>query len=134
MSFRTINPATGELVKEFALDSDEQVFAKLASADKRYREDWKFRPVAQRAEVVASAAQILREKRDEYVKYLTLEMGKVTRFGYMEVDLVADILDYYAKNAERFLAPQSLPDEPGATVVAEPIGVLLAIEPWNFTY
>jgi succinate-semialdehyde dehydrogenase/glutarate-semialdehyde dehydrogenase len=134
MSFRTINPATGEFVKEFPLQSDEQVFAALEIADRRYREDWKFRPVAERAKIVARAAQILREKRDEYVKYLTLEMGKVTRFGYMEVDLVADILDYYAKNAERFLAPQPLPDEPGATVVAEPIGVLFAIEPWNFPY
>ncbi|MEV0074119.1 MULTISPECIES: NAD-dependent succinate-semialdehyde dehydrogenase [unclassified Amycolatopsis] len=134
MSFTTINPATGEFVKEFPLQSDEQVFSALETADKRYREDWKFQPVAERARIVGRAAQILREKRDEYAKYLTLEMGKVTRFAYVEVDLVADILDYYAENGEQFLAPQSLPDEPGATVVTEPIGVILAIEPWNFPY
>lgn len=134
MSFATVNPATGELVKEFPLQSDEEVFAALETADKRYREDWKFRPAAERARIVARAAQILRERRDEYVDHLTLEMGKVTRFGYLEVDLVADILDYYAQNGERFLAAEELPDEPGATVVAEPIGVILAIEPWNFPY
>lgn len=134
MTFRTINPATGELVKEFPLQSDEEVFKALDAADKRYREDWKFRPVAERARVVGRAARILREKRDEYVKYPTLEMGKVTRFGYFEVDLVADILDYYAENGERLLAEQSLPGEPGATLVTEPVGVILAIEPWNFPY
>ncbi|SFS92013.1 Aldehyde dehydrogenase family protein [Streptomyces sp. ok210] len=90
MSFRTINLATGEFVKEFPLQSDDEVFAALDTAARLYREDWKFRPVAERARIVARAAEVLREKRDEYVEYLTLEMGKVTRFGYFEVDLVAD--------------------------------------------
>jgi succinate-semialdehyde dehydrogenase/glutarate-semialdehyde dehydrogenase len=134
MSFETINPATGELVKEFPLQSDDEVITALDTADRLYREDWKFRPIAERARVVARAAEILREKRDEYVEYLTLEMGKVTRFGYFEVDLVADILDYYAEHGEQFLAEQELPGEPGAKLIAEPIGVILAIEPWNFPY
>jgi succinate-semialdehyde dehydrogenase/glutarate-semialdehyde dehydrogenase len=134
MSFRTINPATGEAGRAFPFQSDEEIFAALATADRRYREDWRHRPVAERARIVARAAQILREKRDEYQQLLTLEMGKVTRFGYFEVDLTADILDYYAKHAEEFLAAQPLPDVPGAVVTAEPIGVILAIEPWNFPY
>jgi succinate-semialdehyde dehydrogenase / glutarate-semialdehyde dehydrogenase len=134
MSFRTTNPTTGEFVKEFPFQTNEELFAALTTADKRYREDWRHRPIAERAQVLSRAAKILREKRDEYQKLLTLEMGKVTRFGYFEVDLTADILDYYANNAEKFLAAQVLPDAPGATVVAEPIGVILAIEPWNFPY
>lgn len=134
MSFRTINPATGELVREFPLQSDDEVFAALAQADRRYHDDWKKRSVAERAKIVSRAAQILRGKRDEYAKYPTLEMGKVTRFSYLEVDLVADILDYYARNGEEFLKPQPVPGEPGATLTAEPIGVILAIEPWNFPY
>jgi succinate-semialdehyde dehydrogenase/glutarate-semialdehyde dehydrogenase len=56
------------------------------------------------------------------------------RFGHFEVDLVADILDYYAQHGEEFLAEQSLPGEPGAKLITEPIGVILAIEPWNFPY
>jgi succinate-semialdehyde dehydrogenase/glutarate-semialdehyde dehydrogenase len=134
MSFRTINPATGEVVKEFPLQSDQQVFAALSNADKRYHEDWKRRSVAERAQIVGRAARILREKRDEYARYPTLEMGKVVRLSYLEVDFVADILNYYAKLGEKLLEPQPLPGEPGATVVAEPIGVILAIEPWNFPY
>lgn len=134
MSFRTTNPTTGEVVQEFPFQTDEALAAALAIADRRYQDDWRHRPVAARAQIVARAAQILREKRDEYQQLLTLEMGKVTRFGYFEVDLTADILEYYAKNAETFLAPQTLPDVPDATVTAEPIGVILAIEPWNFPY
>jgi len=129
MNFRTVNPATGKVVKEFPLQSDEQVFTALSQADKRYREDWKRRPVAERARIVGRAAAILREKRDEYASYATLEMGKIARFGYLEIDLVADILDYYATNGEKFLAPQPVPGEPAATVVHEPVGVILAIEP-----
>ncbi|MGW1297216.1 NAD-dependent succinate-semialdehyde dehydrogenase [Streptomyces sp. NPDC002533] len=134
MVFQTINPATGEFVKEFPLQSNEEVFAALDTADRLYREDWKFRPVAERARIVARAAEILREKHDEYRDLLTLEMGKVTRFGDFEVDLVADILDYYAQHAEEFLAEQELPGEPDAKLVTEPIGVILAIEPWNFPF
>lgn len=132
--FRTIDPTTGKLVAEFPRLSDEQVFAALEIADRRYHDDWKHRSVAERARIVGRAAQILREKRDEYARYPTLEMGKVVGQSYGEIDLVADILDYYAKHGERFLAPQSLLDEPGATLISEPIGVILAVEPWNFPY
>lgn len=134
MSFQTVNPATGELVKEFPLMTDGEVFKALETAHARYHEDWKLRPVAERAKIVARAAEILREKRDEYATYPTLEMGKVTFFSYLEVDLVADILDYYATNGEEFLKPRPIPGEPGATLTSEPIGVILAIEPWNFPY
>ncbi|BCQ30195.1 hypothetical protein NK8_83860 (plasmid) [Caballeronia sp. NK8] len=79
--------------------------------------------MAERARIVARAAKILREKRDEYATLPTLEMGKVTRFSYLEVDLVADILDYYAQNGEAFLKAQPVPGEPDATILAEPIGV-----------
>jgi len=134
MSFQSINPATGEPVKEFPLQSDAEVFSALEKADNTYRKDWRLRSVADRIAIIARAARILREKRDEYATYPTLEMGKVTRFSYMEIDLVADILDYYAKNGERLLAAQELPGEPGSMLLSEPIGVILAIEPWNFPY
>ncbi|WP_336335692.1 aldehyde dehydrogenase family protein [Pseudomonas putida] len=134
MSFQAINPATGEAGPVFPFISDQQAFAALQTAHACFQDDWRQRPVAERARIVGRAAQILRDKREEYQRYLTLEMGKVTRFAYMEVDLAADILDYYARNGERFLAPRDLPDAPGASVVCEPIGTLLAIEPWNFPY
>ncbi len=132
--FISINPATGETVQEFPLQPDEEVLSALATADQRYHQDWSSRPVAERARIVGRAASILREKRDEYAQYPIVEMGKVARFSYAEIDLVADILEYYAQHGEGFLMPRTLPGEPGATLHAEPIGVILAIEPWNFPY
>ncbi|SDD79607.1 aldehyde dehydrogenase family protein [Glycomyces harbinensis] len=134
MGFSTINPNTGELLKEFPMQADEEVFAALGTADRRFRGDWRYRPVAERARIVGRAAEILREQRDEYAQYPVLEMGKIARFSYFEVDLVADILAYYAEHGERLLAEQAIPGEPGAVLVSEPIGPILAIEPWNFPF
>ncbi|MGI5186871.1 NAD-dependent succinate-semialdehyde dehydrogenase [Promicromonospora sp. CA-289599] len=134
MSFSTINPTTGELVREFPLQTDAEIFEALSVADRVYREDWHLRPVSERAEIVGRAAKILRERRDEYAALPVLEMGKIQRFSDFEIDLVADILEYYATHGERLLAEHPLPDEPGASLVAEPVGVVLAIEPWNFPF
>ncbi|HDR9872873.1 TPA: NAD-dependent succinate-semialdehyde dehydrogenase [Burkholderia cenocepacia] len=134
MSFQTLNPATGELVRKFDYISDSEVSTALDTAEKCYQQDWKYRPVAERAKVVRRAAELLRENADEYAGYLTLEMGKLIAQAQFEVGLSADILEYYADNAETFLKPQPLPGAPGSVVVTEPIGVLVGIEPWNFPY
>jgi succinate-semialdehyde dehydrogenase/glutarate-semialdehyde dehydrogenase len=134
MAYRTLNPATGKVIKEFPYQTEAEVAAALTNAENCYLQDWKLRPVAERARIVARAADILREKRDEYAAYMVLEMGKLIDQAYYEVDISATILEYYARHGEAFLAPKALPDAPGATLVTEPIGVLLAIEPWNFPY
>ncbi|APR35940.1 aldehyde dehydrogenase family protein [Paraburkholderia sp. SOS3] len=134
MGFRTVNPATGELLKEFPFQTDEEIRMALHVAHERYHRDWKHRPVTQRAQFVARAGEILRTKRDEYARLLTLEMGKVIGQAYYEVDLAADILAYYGKHAGTFLQPRAVPDVPDAVIITEPIGALLAIEPWNFPY
>jgi NAD-dependent aldehyde dehydrogenases len=134
MSYRTTNPTTGKVTKEYPFQSDAEILSALKVANDRYFNDWKFRPVAERATFVARAAKLLRERREEYARLITMEMGKVISQAYFEVDFTADILEYYAKNGEAFLAPRDLPDAPGATVVTEPLGVILAIEPWNFPY
>jgi len=134
VAYQTINPATGEILKEFSMQSDADIFAALKIADDRYHSDWRFRPIGERARFVARAAELLRERREDYARLITTEMGKVISQAYYEVDFTADILDYYAKHAEAFLTPQELPDAAGASVVTEPLGVLLAVEPWNFPY
>lgn len=134
MAIRSTNPATGEVMKDFAYQSDVELFAALAVADDCYREDWKLRPVAERAQFVNAAAEVLRRRRHEYARLLTEEMGKVIGQAYYEVDLTADILSYYALHAEEILEDRPLADAPGSTLVTEPLGVLLAIEPWNFPY
>jgi succinate-semialdehyde dehydrogenase/glutarate-semialdehyde dehydrogenase len=134
MSYETLNPATGEVIKTFAEISDAEVFAALKTADDRYHKDWKFRPVTERAKIIGRAAAILRERAEEYAGYITLEMGKLIDQSRYEVELSAAILDYYATHAEDFLKPQPLPEAPGSVVVTEPFGVIVAVEPWNYPY
>ncbi len=137
MSFATVNPYTGEHLKTFASATPEQVVAAIDTADRAFQ-SWKQTSFAQRAGIMQKAADLLRAQRDDYAKLLTLEMGKVIGEARAEVDLSADIFEYYAKHAERLLAPEKLPvadpAEGDAVLVHEPLGVLLAIEPWNFPY
>jgi succinate-semialdehyde dehydrogenase / glutarate-semialdehyde dehydrogenase len=99
-----------------------------------YAGDWRHRAVADRARIVKAAAARLRANAAEYAQYVTAEMGKLIGTSEAEVGLSAAILDYYADHAESFLAPQELPESPGAVIETEPIGVILGIEPWNFPY
>jgi len=85
--------------------------------------------------VAAKAAAIMRERVDEFARPVTLEMGKLIAQARGEVLLSADIIDYYAQNAERFLEPHQLTPSSGEAVVeSSPIGVLFGVQPWNFPY
>jgi len=135
MEYQTINPFTEELVKTFPEHTDAQLEEIIARAEAVYENDWRLRTLNERKAVIKKAAAILREKRDEFAKPITLEMGKLFREAQGEVDLSADILDYYADNAGTFLAPRKLKVAQGeAQVESEPMGVLFCVEPWNFPY
>lgn len=134
MKFQTINPATGEFVKEFPTPTDTEVFELLNTAHTRFQQDWKWRPITERIALVKKAGEILKTKKAAFAKLATLEMGKIAKFSELEVDLVIGIFDYYVKNAERMLAPKPIEEEQDAVILSEPFGVLLAIEPWNFPY
>ncbi len=85
--------------------------------------------------MIARAADIMRERKDEFAHPMTLEMGKLIGQARDEVDLSADILDYYAENAEHFLAPQRLTPSSGeAKIESSSLGVLFGVQPWNFPY
>ncbi len=135
MAYQTINPYSEKLLKSFKEHTDAQLEAILAKAEETYENDWSLRSLAARKAIVKKAASILREKHDEFAKPITLEMGKLFREAKGEVELSADILDYYADNAERFLAPEKLKVTEGeAFLENEPLGVLFCVEPWNFPY
>ena len=135
VAYQTINPYTENLVKSFAEHTDAQLEAIIAKAEQTYAKDWSLRPLAARKAIVKKAASILREKLDEFAKPITLEMGKLFTEAQGEVQLSADILEYYADNAEKFLAPRKLKvDEGEATIENEPLGVLFCVETWNFPY
>ena len=134
MQYQSINPATEEVVKTFPSISDADLEAVVGQAHACYQNDWAQRSVAERARVIGAAAAILKEKAEEYAGYVTLEMGKLSTAAMAEIRLSVGILEYYAKNAEAFLAPRSIPGFPNAAVQMRPLGALLAIEPWNFPY
>ena len=134
MTYQTTNPATGKVVKTYPDISDQDLERAITDAQNAYQTDWRHRSVGDRAKVISKAAAILREKSEEYAHYLTLEMGKLINEARAEVGLSVAILEYYANNAQTFLTPKTLPESPGAEMHVEPIGVLLAIEPWNFPY
>lgn len=134
MAYVTINPYTSEKIAEFSENTDQEITLALDSAQEAF-ESWRERSVAERVQVLARAARLMREREEQYAQLITLEMGKLAREARAEVDLSARIIDYYVTHSERLLAPQSLPvtDSLQGTPVLyqEPLGVLLAIEPWN---
>ena len=134
MTYQSVNPYDGKTLKIFEQLTDEQLETALKTAATCF-ETWRRTTFAKRAAVVAKAAALLRARVDEFARPVTLEMGKRIDEARGEVALSADILDYYAKNAKRFLAPQRLKPSSGeAEVVSTPLGVLFGVQPWNFPY
>lgn len=137
MAYATTNPYTGELIKTFPEATDAEVSAAIDNAHQAFL-SWRETPFAARGAVMQKAADILRQRAEEFARLLTLEMGKLIVEARAEVELSAQIFEYYARNAEKLLEPEELPvanpEEATAKVVHEPLGILLAIEPWNFPY
>ena len=133
-AYQSINPYNGTTLKTFEELTDKQLDAAIETAATCF-ETWRHTTFADRAAVVAKAAALLRTYVDGFARLVTLEMGKLIEQARGEVMLSADILDYYAKNAETFLRPERLTPSSGeAEIVSEPLGVLLGVQPWNFPY
>jgi succinate-semialdehyde dehydrogenase/glutarate-semialdehyde dehydrogenase len=128
----TYNPATGEPLAEYATFSDAQVDAALARADAA-QQTWAALPIGERAVVLRRVAEILRTETADLALLITREMGKPLVEARAEVEKCATTCDFYADHAASFLA-----DEPVATsadrswISYEPVGVVLAVMPWNF--
>ena len=137
MTYATTNPYTGQVLETFPDATDDQVAAALDQAHAAFGA-WKDLAIAARVDVLKKAAGLLRARHADYARLLTLEMGKVIGEAEAEVELSAQILEYYVDNAESLLAPEKLPSRhPSYTeawVEHVPLGILLAIEPWNFPY
>src|SRR5881394_151144 len=134
MAIASINPATGEKVKEFAPFDDAEIEKRLKHAENASR---KYRRIAfsQRSEVMEAVAELLLQEKNKLAEIITLEMGKLFRASVEEIVKCARGCRFYAENAERFLE-----DEPAQTDAArsyvhyEPLGPVLAIMPWNFPF
>ena len=134
MTIATINPATGERVREFPSLTAAQIEAKLACAATARRE-WARVPVNERAAIVRRAGDILDQRKDEYGRLMTLEMGKTVKSAIEEAAKCATGCRYYAEHASAFLTDELIDTERETGYVAfQPLGVVLAIMPWNFPF
>jgi succinate-semialdehyde dehydrogenase/glutarate-semialdehyde dehydrogenase len=134
MSYQTVNPASGEVLQSFPDIADAALETVLANAASAY-EIWRHKSYAERAKVIAKAAALLHEQVATFAHTMTLEMGKRISEARGEVEFSSRILAYYAKNAEKFLAPVKLnPTHGEAHMESSPIGVIFCVEPWNFPY
>ena len=134
MTYQSLNPFNGELVESFNPLGDAPLETKIATAQACF-ETWRHTSYAERAAIIAKAGEILHARADEFARIVTLEMGKRIGEARGEVEFSARIMVYYAKNAERFLAPVKLnPTNGEAHMESSPIGVIFCVEPWNFPY
>lgn len=130
----SINPTTGELLHEYEQHSDAVVESKLQLAAETFREYRKM-PFAQRAKMMAKAAQILESGKETLGRMMTQEMGKTLKSAIQEAEKCAFGCRYYAEHAERFLADEEARTNATRSYVRyQPLGPVLAVMPWNFPF
>ncbi len=135
MPYQTVNPFNNQLIKEYTPHNDDLVEQALAQADALYHANWAKGDIAQRLPVLHKLADLMDNRVEQLAKIASVEMGKLIEQSRGEVKLCAQIARYYADNAQKFLAPVRYESSLGeAWVEHHPIGVLLAVEPWNFPY
>ena len=133
-TIQTVNPATGAAGKNYEEVSLEDAQAAAAAAHKAYL-GWRRTNFAERSAVIHKAAEILRQRKDEFALLMTEEMGKTITDGRAEVEKCAMHCDWFADHAQEYLSDEPVDfDDEEAFVTFNPIGVVLAVMPWNFPF
>jgi succinate-semialdehyde dehydrogenase/glutarate-semialdehyde dehydrogenase len=131
---KSINPATGELIREYTEHSAADVSGRIAQAERAFVA-WRQKTFPERAALVKRAAAVLREDRAAHAQLMTAEMGKTIASAEAEVDKCAWGCDFYADHAERFLANEIVATDAAKSFVRyDPLGLILAVMPWNFPF
>ena len=134
MAINSINPLNGEVLASFEEMTSNQVDIAIAKANLAFK-TWKNKSFSERAVVLSRAAALYRERKEELAMLMAEEMGKKLEHGRAEIDLVAEIFDYYADEGESLLAPKKLSTKDGeGTMINQPVGIIYGIQPWNFPF
>ena len=134
MLIQTINPANGKIVQTFEQHSSKQVNEIIGLTHEAFL-NWRNVGFAARKVFMKKASAILREKKNEFGKILTLEMGKPIVQAIAEVEKCALVCDYYAENAENILSEEIIATDASESFVCfDPLGIVLAVMPWNFPF
>ena len=134
MTLESINPATGATLQTYQPHSDTAVAEAITRADAAFRH-WRTTDLDTRARCLRKAAAILRERKQEYGLLITREMGKPISQAVAEVEKCAHGCEHYADHARAYLTPETVKTSmPESFVTFEPLGVILAVMPWNFPF
>ncbi|HEY0512796.1 MAG TPA: NAD-dependent succinate-semialdehyde dehydrogenase [Thermoanaerobaculia bacterium] len=131
---KAVNPATGELIRQYPEHDEQEVQRRLELAEQAFG-SWRRFDYEERAPHLTAVADLLRERRADFARLMTEEMGKTLAAAESEVDKCAWACDFYAENAGRFLAAETVATDAAKSFVRyDPIGPVLAIMPWNFPF
>jgi succinate-semialdehyde dehydrogenase/glutarate-semialdehyde dehydrogenase len=134
MEFKSINPYNGDVVGNYVAHTEKETQEILNQAQIAFK-SWRKQSVDDRAQAIRNAGQVLRDNVEEYARMISLEMGKPIVEARAEVLKCAWVCEYYAENANSFLANEVIKTEASLSMVRhDPIGCVLAIMPWNFPF
>ena len=128
------NPYTGEVIEEFKEYTKEEINNAIKKADDRYK-TWRKVSFSEKSKLLKNAAKELRDNKQSYAEDITQEMGKPIAQALAEIEKCAWVCEYYAENAENHLAKEIIETDAQKSYVSyEPIGIVLAIMPWNYPF
>src|SRR5213596_1390131 len=134
MPIASINPATGEKLKDFSPFDDVEIEKRLSRAEKAFRK-YRRTTFTERSELLHAVTELLFQEKKKFAEVITLEMGKLFRDSIAEIEKCARGCRFYAENAERFLEDEVTQTDAARSFVRyQPIGPVLAIMPWNFPF
>lgn len=134
MSIKSVNPTDNNELKTYETIADDKLSGLVEKAHEAYL-NWRQTTFEQRKDVILTFAGNLRDRTDEFAELITLEMGKRISESRKEILFCAEIAEFYAHGAEKFLADQPMEvEDANAYIKYEPIGVLMGVMPWNFPF
>lgn len=134
MTINSVNPYDGQIIHTYESHSPQEIHKIILNAHNAW-EDWKEISFAERGACLKHAALVLRKRKDELARLMALEMGKPLKGGITEIEKCADVCEYYAGNAAAFLCEELILTNASKSYVSfQPLGLILAIMPWNFPF
>nr|WP_068887073.1 NAD-dependent succinate-semialdehyde dehydrogenase [Pedobacter panaciterrae] len=134
MSIQSVNPVNGKIIKRYKEHSWKQVDEKIKGTHTAWLK-WQNTSFSERAAMLKKASALLLQRKEELAALMAIEMGKPIKDGIAEIEKCASVCDYYAVNGETFLKDELIKTEASKSYVSfRPLGVVLAVMPWNFPY
>jgi succinate-semialdehyde dehydrogenase / glutarate-semialdehyde dehydrogenase len=134
MSIKSINPVNGKVIRSYKEDTDERVIQKIQQTNKAWLK-WRETTFAERSTLLRIIAVNLKKRKDELAALMACEMGKPLKEGTAEIEKCASVCDYYADNGESHLTDHIIKTDASKSYVSfQPLGIVLAVMPWNFPF